>query len=464
MPNKIKVDIAIIGCGTAGMQAYKEAKKSTDSIALIEAAQYGTTCARVGCMPSKLLIAAAEASHAVDQAKEFGIEIKTKTINAKKVMQRVRDERDRFVSFVLETVKTYDQKHLYKSFAKFVDNHTLELDNGDLIEAKAIIIAAGSRSNIPEIFNSAEEKLIISDDVFYWQDLPESLAVIGTGIIGIELGQALSRLGVRTKIFGRSKKIAALQDPDLIELAAEIFTEELNMELNSSIDKVEKTNNAVKITYKNNQNKTIAEEFAGVLVATGRVSNLDKLSLANTKVKLNDKNIPIIDAETCQSSEAHIFIAGDAAVRIPLLHEASDEGRIAGKNAVNYIHSVPLEKHKRKCPTTILFCDPQIMQIGMGYKELIDTKTNFVSGEASFVNQGRARSFLINKGAIKIYAEKHSGLLLGAEMIGPDAEHLAHLLAWSKQSNLTIKDLLARPFYHPTVEEGLKTALQNTKY
>lgn len=453
------VDVAIIGTGTAGMVAYKELRKHTDSIALIEGDQYGTTCARVGCMPSKLLIAAAEASHDIEKAFEFGIEVKNKKIDGKLVMKRVKDERDRFVSFVIKDIESFKQEHLYKSKAKFKSSHCLELENGDLINAKVIILAVGSRSNIPDVFKSDSKRVIISDNVFYWNDLPKSVAVIGSGIVGLELGQALSRLGVKTTIFSHSDLIAGLHDPQLQESAREIFAEELDLELSSKITGIEEIDNLIKVSYENKNSEKLEASFEYLLLSAGRKSNLDSLELDKSGLKLNEKQKLSFNPETCQCDDSHIFMAGDAAGYIPLLHEASDEGKIAAKNAIKYLNQEKVEKHKRRSKISIVFSDPQIMSIGASYKELEKSGLNYEFGEVDFKNQGRARSFSVNKGSLRVYGEKGTKKFLGAEMIGPSAEHLAHLLAWSHQSDLTIDELLARPYYHPTIEEGLRTAL-----
>ncbi len=455
-----EVDIAIIGTGSAGMSAYSQAKKITSSIAIIEGDQYGTTCARVGCMPSKLLIAAADASYHIDQAKDFGIHVSGKQINSKEVMKRVREERDRFVSFVLKSVEAYDPSHKIKAKAQFKDRNTLELSNGDTITAKAIIIAVGSRPEIPEVFQTAGDRLITSDDLFYFEELPKSIAVIGTGIIGLELGQALHRLGVETTIFGRSAKVGKSSDPKIAEASVSIFSEELNLELNSKIQKVTKENQSATITYTDSQGKAQEKSFEYILVATGRTSNIDTLKIENTGLELNEAGIPKFNMKSCQCHDSNIFIAGDANDTIPLLHEVSDEGRIAGTNAATYPE---VKEFQRKTPLTITFSDPQIMSIGSNYKELTEQGIDFAIGEVDFADQGRSRVFLVNKGLLRIYAEKKTGKLLGAEMIGPVAEHLGHLLAWAHQAELTIDELLANPFYHPTIEEGLRTALRDLK-
>ena len=190
------VDVAILGAGTAGMSAYREARQYTDRIALIDGGELGTTCARVGCMPSKLLIAAADAYHHARNTDLFGVRSGEPTVDGKAVMNRVRRERDRFVGFVIDAFDGFDRDHVIRDYATFVDDHTLKLSSGRTLTARAIVIAVGSRPNIPPFFKAAGDRLIVNDDVFDWDDLPDSIAVFGAGVIGLELGQALSRLGL----------------------------------------------------------------------------------------------------------------------------------------------------------------------------------------------------------------------------------------------------------------------------
>jgi len=224
--HKFDVDVAILGAGTAGMSAYREASKYTDRIALIDGGPLGTTCARVGCMPSKLLIAAADAAEHMRHTDKFGVQSVEPKIDGKAVMKRVRDERDRFVGFVKDAVLGFKKEHLIREYARFEDDHTLVLSGGGKLTAKTIIIATGSRPNIPVPFQAAGDKLIVNDDVFDWDDLPESVAVFGAGVIGLELGQALHRLGVRVHLFGRDNLVGPLSDPVVRDYAAKTFASE----------------------------------------------------------------------------------------------------------------------------------------------------------------------------------------------------------------------------------------------
>ncbi|HAF89379.1 MAG TPA: dihydrolipoyl dehydrogenase, partial [Deltaproteobacteria bacterium] len=229
-----QVDVAIIGAGSAGLPAFRAARKHTENIVLIEGGTYGTTCARVGCMPSKLLIAAAEAAHSVESAAGFGVHTTNHTINGLEVMERVRNERDRFVGFVLDGVESIDEKHHIRNPATFLDNNTLQVGDS-IIEAKTVVIATGSSPALLPEFEELGKCLIVNDDIFNWQTLPDSVAVFGPGVIGLELGQALHRLGVRIRLFGRSGSLKPLTDIGIRDYALDIFQKEFPLDAKANV-------------------------------------------------------------------------------------------------------------------------------------------------------------------------------------------------------------------------------------
>lgn len=453
---KRKVDMAIIGTGTSGMSAYRAAVKVTDSIALIEGGKYGTTCARVGCMPSKLLIAAAEAAHNTEKAHKFGVNSKITNIDGRAVMERVKSERDRFVGFVLESVEGFNPDHRLKGYAKFKNDNTLIVDDKLEIDAKSIVIATGSSPAIPPIFQDVTDRLIVNDDVFNWDDLPNSVALFGPGVIGLELGQALHRLGVDVKIFGRGGFVGPLSDPEILEYATKTFQEEFYINPDADVTSIKQIGDQVEITYRDFDGECVTSRFDYVLATTGRTPNVKKLDLENTSLPLDDRGVPAFNPYTMQIGDHAVFIAGDVNNDKPLLHEAADEGRIAGSNAANYpdVHS-----GHRTSPLGIVFSDPQLATVGSSFTSL--NEGCFATGEVSFESQGRSRTMLVNKGLMHVYGEIGTGLLLGAEIFGPRAEHLAHLLAWAHQQKMTISEILEMPFYHPVIEEGLRTALRD---
>lgn len=461
----IQTDVAIIGAGTAGMAAYRAALRHTERVILIESHVYGTTCARVGCMPSKLLIAAADVAYSARHAGRFGVNVPRIDIDGRAVMARVRSERDRFVGFVVDTVEQWPAAHRWQGHARFVDTQTLAVDSPAgtrRLQAERIVIATGSRPAVLPAWRAAlGGRLIVNDDVFNWTDLPGSVAVVGTGVVGLELAQALHRLGVRVRLFGRGSRIGPLTHPALQALACEVFGGELPLTLGVQGLQPRREGDAVALRSVLSDGRVEEAHFDFLLATTGRRPNVDSLGLENTALPLDPQGVPVFDRRTGQVGDSGVFMAGDAADDRPLLHEAADEGRIAGDNAGRW---PDVRQRPRRAPLVVVFSEPQMALVGATHAELLASGADFEIGEVSFADQGRSRVMGRNQGALQLYAQRGSGRLLGAEMLGPAAEHLGHLLAWSVQRGDTVQQMLDSPFYHPVVEEGLRTALRDVQH
>ena len=455
----VDVDVAVIGAGTAGLSAYRAATAQGGRAVLIEGGPYGTTCARVGCMPSKLLIVAADKAHDMQAAPSFGIHPGAVRIDGKAVMARVRSERDRFVGFVLDSVDGIPAGDKLRGHARFTGPQTLQVGDHTTVNASRIVIATGSTpTRLPKLAEGGPG-VIVSDDIFEFDDLPESMAVIGTGVIGLELGQAMARLGVRVSLFARGGSVAQLTDPEVLHVATQTLCAELDLRFQNSIVAAKPDGDAVLLTTRDAAGAERAERFQYVLMAAGRTPNVGDIGIEHTGVALDAAGIPLFDRRTMQCGTSHIFIAGDADNERPVLPEAADEGKIAGDNAGRYPDVRP---GLRRTPLTIAFTEPQVATLGATYRQLCaNGMPKFALGMVSFENQGRSRVMLQNHGMLRVYGEYGTGRFLGAEMIGPRAEHIAHLLAWACQARMTVDQMLEMPFYHPVIEEGVRTALRD---
>lgn len=458
--------VAVIGAGSAGMSAYRAIKRGGDSCFLIENNLYGTTCARTGCMPSKLLIAAANSRHNVDNAELFGVDVEGVKVNRSNVMRRVRRERERFVNFVLDDVHGFPEEDRLQGEYYFVDNHTMRTETGKEIKAEYFVIATGTKPHIPSIFSKVLHQVVDTEEFFNFHILPKSICVVGTGAIGFELGQALTRLGVRTTVLGVKNSIAGISDPMIHERANEFFENELDLYNKAEIldanivvgtDGFEK---CVEVTWE--QDRTVhCRKFDYVLSATGRRPNLAPLCLEATTLRFKNKrpdfNIETLRCYDQDNSLSKFFIAGDVTGERTVLHEAIWEGQFAGKNVLNATMG-RVEERKIRTPLLITFTDPEIAIAGKSYAEL--DMADHVVGSVDFENQGRSRIQLKNHGLLNVYAEKDTKRFVGCEMFGPAAEHIGHLLAWSIEMKMTIPQMLEMPFYHPVIEEGVRTALR----
>lgn len=440
---KKNVEVAIIGAGSAGLYALSQVKKQTDDFLLINSGPYGTTCARVGCMPSKSLIHIAEYYHSRKHFEKSGIENgESLKVSIPHVLQRVRDQRDFLVNGnIKNSIERLGDKVL-DGKAEFVDSHTLIVGDNTII-AQKIIIATGSSPVYDPKWEAFKEHLLTTDELFEEKDLPPSLGVLGLGVIGLEMGQALARLGIKVTAVHSKEFIGGLSDPEVNNTMLKQYEEEFNIWLGAQAE-LSKAGDKVKIT--SGDRKVLVDK---VLVAIGRKPNLDALRLDRLGIVLDKRGMPNFNANTMQIEDLPIFIAGDVNGDRPLLHEAADEGRIAGYNVIK-----PKKKFQRKVPLSIVFTNPNIAFIGKDYKEIKDDDS-VVIGSFNFAKQSRAMLMNTNAGIARLYVQKSDGKLLGAQIAAPHGEHLAYHLAWAIQQELTVHDMLELPFYHPTVEEGL---------
>ena len=457
-----KVEVCILGAGSAGLYAAGQVARKTKDFLLIDPGPLGTTCARVGCMPSKVFIQAADdiyrARHAFGREGIHGAE--HLRANIPEVLAYVRKMRDDFASGPARKAEQFEKHgHLIRGAAQFVAPDAVEV-NGERIEAKAFVIATGSRPVVPAAWQEQfGEKIITTDTLFEQEDLPESMAVLGMGVIGLEMGQAISRLGVDIVGVDMADTIAGLTDDGVSYPAIATFREEFPIWLGAPAELEEAEDGRIRV--KAGDNEKVVDK---VLVALGRRPNLDTLNLAAAGIEVDERGLPAFDTATQRIGESHIFIAGDADGYRQILHEAADDGRIAGFNAAALAKGEDIRRFKRKVPLAIVFSDPNIAMVGQTFQHLDATLVEdegFVVGERDFSSQARARVMQENRGVLHIYARMEDGLILGAEMCMPRAEHIAHELAWAIEQGLTVADMIAMPFYHPVVEEGLGNALHD---
>jgi dihydrolipoamide dehydrogenase len=443
-----EVDVAIIGAGTAGLTAQEIVVQKTDNYVVIDDGPLGTTCARVGCMPSKALIAVANDFHKRLFYEEYGISgANTLRPDYSRIMARIKMLRDEFAGGVIQEMSPFINK-LIRKRARFIDPNTLDLGD-EMIRAKRTIIATGSKQWIPEKWLPYKDVIIDTDQFFELSDLPVKMAVFGLGPVGIELSQALHRLGVQIIAFSRRESVGGLTDPDLQSYAFEHFATEMNIELGTA-DIRRKSGNGVVVGCEDRE-WTVDR----ILLATGRRPAVQGLGLENLGVGLDDRGLPPFDPGTLQIEDLPVFLAGDVNGQKTILHEAADDGTIAGYNAA----ADSISCFKKRTPLAITFSSPDIAIAGLSHRELTARGAAFVTGKASWEELGRARMILGKAAGIaRIYADKKDGRLLGAELMAPAGEHMAHLLSWAVGAGLTAADALAMPFYHPVPEEALRTA------
>lgn len=450
-------DVAILGAGTAGLNARRAAEAAGASAVMIDPGPFGTTCARVGCMPSKLLIAAADAAHHAHGGGVFGVNAREVEIDGRAVMRRVQAERDRFVGFVNRSVDPLiADERLIVGRGRVAAPGLLEVEQDGRVIARvryrSLVVATGTTPNLPPPYRGLGELALTNERIFDLEDLPESLLVVGLGVIGLELGQAFHRLGVRVTLLGIEDHIGPLTDPTVKLEVQRVLAAELDLHPHHTLHSVERVEGGVRVRFTGRDGADRDEVFQHVLLAAGRRANLALLNLEAQGLGAESA----FDPTTLQLGDAPVFLAGDVNGHYPLLHEAADDGQLAGRNAATF---PALSAPERRAPLTIAFTDPQIALVGGGLAAL--EGEDIAAGEVDYGDQGRARVMNRHAGWVRIYGRRSDRVLVGAEMFGPDVEHTAHLLAWAVQQGMTVDRALEMPFYHPVVVEGIRTALRD---
>lgn len=450
MKPEIRTDVAIIGAGSAGLYAMREVRQAGRSFVLIDHGPLGTTCARVGCMPSKVALHAGRLWAA---RKEIaGVDgLDALSLDTARLWAALREQRDQFASRPEKAARSMAGDFLLEGPARFREAGVLEVSLGEnvqIVRAGAVVIATGSRPVVPAWLATVAERTLTTDQLFELPVLPKRVGVLGLGAIGLEMGLALSRLGVEVIGADVANTVAGIVDPVIGERAVGRFMREITIWLGREVS-VSTSGDEVLMCS--------GERVARVdllLAALGRRPNVDGLNLAAAGIEVDGRGLQKFDPATMQIGALPVFIAGDATGDRPLMHEAADEGAIAGYNAARS----DITRFRRKVPLGMAFSDPDVAAVGARLDQL--DAQSIVIGSAGGDSNGRARILGGEDSLLRVYADARDGKLLGAAMVATGGEHIAHLLAWAIQRGETAQSLLQLPFYHPVVEELLQTALK----
>lgn len=453
MLQEIHTDIAIIGAGTAGMYAMREVRRAGRDFVLIDHGPLGTTCARVGCMPSKVALHCGAQWAARKTLAAIGVHgVAGLTIDRSAAWATVRRQRDLFAANATSKARAGAGERLIEGRARFIEPTWIEVTRAEGVQrvrARSVVLTTGSRPVMPGWLEPVRDRTLSTDELFELETLPGSVGILGLGAIGLEMGLALSRMGVRVMGADVAPHVGGISDPAVAERAHQRFGDEISMWLGTTAT-LERTASGVVMTADGQR-----AEVELLLASLGRRPNTDELGLDGAGFPLDARGNPLFDPATLQVGDLPVFIAGDANADRPLMHEAADEGAMAGFNAA----AAAPTRFARKVPLGIAFSAPDVVSVGLRWDEL-DTGS-VVIGTASGEANGRARILGATDSLLRVYADAGDGRLLGAAMIATGGEHLAHLLAWAIQRGESARGLLELPFYHPVIEEMLQSALQD---
>lgn len=472
-------NLLVIGAGSGGLITASGAAGVGAKVALIEANALGGDCLNVGCVPSKSLIHAASLAHTLRNNKElndagisFGGDIK---IDFEQVMRRVRKVRADISK--ADSAVRYTKKlgvDVYFGYAKFISGSAVEV-NGQVLKFKKAVIATGGYPAIPGIpglqelhEKSIEAKgrnpspaIMTNESIFNLTALPKRLGVIGTGVIGMELAQAMQRLGSQVTMFGRSGKVLPKEDRDLAEIVKQQMMED-GVSFKLSVSKyvgVERSGKVRDGGFEEVVLKTIEDEveetylFDAMLVSTGRKPNVENLGLDLAGVKFDTK-IGLQVNDQLQTTNARIYGVGDCCSAFKFTHAADFMARMVIRNAL----FLGKDKMSNLLIPYATFTSPEIAHVGLYEKDMKEKGIGYKTFEKHFDDNDRAICDGTTQGMVRIHVEEKSDKILGASICGMNAGNMISEITLAIQSKTGLGALASVIHPYPTTGEAVRQA------
>lgn len=442
-------DLVVIGAGSAGYAAARTAGALGAKVALVDKGPLGGLCILRGCMPSKAILASAEVLHRAHQAAEFGLVIPQAMADLPAILSRKRHLVKEFADYRIEQIHKAKGAELIMGEARFVDTHRLEVD-GRIVSGKSFLIATGSIIAVPEVPGLEEVGYLTSDDALELESPPESLLVVGGGVIACELGQFFARIGVKVTLLQRSGHVLSGEDADVgIALQEALQREGLEVASHVHLVQAERRGDRKVVTARVSGREREFEAHE-IMVCAGRVPAIGTLGLDDAGVEHTRLRIPVDAA--LRTNIPHIYAAGDAMGRYQIVHQAIREAEIAAHNAVS--GKEPRLIDDRLVPH-VVFTDPQVARVGLTERQAAEIGREVLVGKYPFADHGKAMCLGRTEGFVKLIADAQTGEIVGGAIVGPEGGELIHEVVVAMHFRSTTAQFLEIPHVHPTLAEIL---------
>jgi dihydrolipoamide dehydrogenase len=456
----MKYDVTVIGSGPGGYVAAIRCAQLGLKTAIVERySVLGGTCLNVGCIPSKALLDSSEHYHnAKEKFKTHGIDIPAPVVNMPQMIARkngVVSDNVKGVDFLMKKNKI----DVYYGHGSFVDKNRIKITASDgaatEIETNKTIIATGSKPIVPAGFNYDKKRVITSTEALNIEAVPESMLVIGGGVIGLELGSVYARLGTQVHVVEYLDRIIAGMDADCSrELMKSMKGLGVQFHLRHAVTEVTPTGDKVKVTAKSrdDESKTMSWDVDYCLVAIGRRPYTDNLGLENAGLAPDEKGrIPV--NEHLETAVPGIYAIGDVVKGAMLAHKAEEEGvfvaeTILGQKPHIHYHLIP----------GVVYTWPEVAAVGYTEEQLKEMGTPYKPGKFPFRALGRARASMDTDGMVKVLAHKETDEILGVHIVGARAADMIAEAVALMEFRASAEDAARMSHAHPTYTEAFKEA------
>ena len=456
-----KFDLIVIGSG-AGLDVATAAAKKGLKVAIIEKSKLGGTCLNAGGIPSKLLIYSANIIEIIKKAENFGIKVEEYSIDFEKIINRVNKIVDTDANKIKERLKESKNPRLFLQECRFIGEKKIAIAN-EMITADQILIACGTRPYIPKIKGLENVDYITSNEALRLKYQPKTLTIIGGGYIACELAHFFGALGTKINIIQRNNFLLPNEDIDVSMEFTKIFSKKYNVYLGYNTEKVhynyDNTSNQTKkmfdVIIKDKFGKSLEIESEQLLIATGRIPNLDLLNIEKEGIKLNENGFILVD-EYLQTNSDGIFAIGDVIGKYQCMHNAKNEAHYAYNNIIYPDNK--LSVNYNAIPHAI-FTSPQIAGVGYTEQQLKKEKIEYVKSIYNYIQTAMGKAIEDKDGFVKFLIDKKNKYILGCHIMGTDASILIHeVLVAMRTGNGTIDNITKTIHIHPALSEVVSRA------
>ncbi len=448
--------LLVLGAGPGGYVAALKAAQLGAEVTVVEDTEVGGTCLNRGCIPTKALVASAEAIHKARRLKDYGVDVSGEIMpNLSRIMER----KDKVVSTQVKGIRSLFKSwgvNLIEGKGMLLTPEKVEVEKRDgsveIVETDKIIIATGSRPAQIPIFPFDGEHILSSDDALDIKSIPKSLIIVGAGVIGCEFACIFRELGTEVTMVEMMPGAISTEDPEISRLLEkELKKKKIKLMTGVKVEKVEGRHDGIHVGLSGGK-ELLAEKL---LVSIGRSLNTEGIGLEAVGIKKGARGEIVVN-EKMETNIEGIYAIGDVTGGILLAHVASKEGVVAAYNACGIDKRIDYSV----VPAAI-FTSPEIASVGLRENEASEKGIDYVTGHFQFRALGKAHAMGEITGFVKVVAEKGSDRLLGVHIIGPNASDLVHEAAVAIKAGLKVRDIADTIHAHPTLSEGLMEAAED---
>jgi mercuric reductase len=447
--------VVIVGSGSGAFAAAIKAVEEGAVVTIIEGGDtIGGTCVNIGCVPSKIMIRGAHIAHLQAHHKFEGIPLSQPVIDRSALVrqQQMRAQELRHAKYE-SILESNPDINLVRGWARFQSPNTLIVTQANglekIVSADRILIATGARPAVPDIPGLKDTPYWTSTEALVAEQIPEHLVVIGASVVALELAQAFLRLGSKVTVMARSVFLSK-EDPAIGEGLVKVFEEEgARVLLHTLPDSV--THDGTQFILPSKAGEIRCDQL---LVATGRLPNTGRLNLGKAGIE-TDRNGAIMIDDHMRTSVEHIYAAGDCTDQPPYVYVAAAAGTRAAINMTGGDAALNLT-----AMPAVVFTDPAVATVGLTEQQASNLGMETESRSLNLENIPRALANFDTRGFIKLVAEKHSGRLIGVQVLAAEAGEIIQTAALAIRNRMTVEDLAGQLFPYLTMVEGLKLCAQ----